>query len=300
MRLFKIRLFVAAFLFVNLCVSCLSRTPILAQSSTARPDRPEFEVASIKLHRTDEGPRGISFSPSGRFAWSRMTLKQLMGSAYAELPHAQIVGGPGWTDSDRFDIVATSAEALQDMGPDGSPRGLFRRLRTLLEDRFRLKTHVESRDLPIYALQTVSSTPTAVGSHLRKTDIDCEAVLRDAAAGRRPNTPEGQQPPCSMRLGGPGQLMGHAITMDQVGGVLSGRAGRPVVNRTGLAGNFDVDLKWAAEFPSDAPLNGAPAPANDGPSIFTAVREQLGLKLEATRARMPVLVIDAAQLPTPD
>jgi uncharacterized protein (TIGR03435 family) len=298
MRLLKVTIYIAAFFMVHACESRVFQSHTLAQTTSAT-DRPQFEVVSVKPNTsTGDGPRGISFSPSGRFAWNWMTVKQLMSSAYAELEFKQIVGGPSWTDTDRFDIVATSPDALKEMNPDGAPRGLFRRLRTLLEDRFQLKTHIENREIALFALEP-ASTPMRVGRALRRTDIDCELVMREMAAGRRPEVPHGQTPPCALAVR-PGQLNGHAISMGQLISAISGPAGRPVVDRTGLAGTFDVELKWAAELPPGAQLNGAPAPPSDGPSLFTALREQLGLKLEATRASVPVLVIDSAQRPSPD
>ena len=237
----------------------------------AQTPRVEFDVASIKVNSSAGGPRGISFSPSGRFAWNAMTLRQLMQSAYAEIEFKQIVGGPSWIDSVRFDIAATSSDALREIDGGGQPRGLFARLRSLLEDRFALRTHVETRTIPVYALQP-ASTPFAEGADIHKTSVDCETVIRDAAAGRG-GVARGQgAPPCSLRIS-MGQLTGHSITMQQVAGALAGPALRPVIDRTGLAGVYDIELKWG---------------------------EQLGLKLEATSANVPVLVIDSASMPTPN
>lgn len=273
----------------SLTASTFAQTPSL---------HPVFEVASVKPNRGDDGPRGISFSPSGRFAWNGMTLKQLMQSAYAELDYKQIVGGPSWIDTARFDIAATSPEALREIGPDGLPRGLFARLRTLLEDRFALRTHLETRLLPVYALQPAAS-PFVMGPNLGKVDIDCAAIIRDQANGRRAAIPAGQEPPCSMRQV-LGQLHGRAISMGEVVPALTASAGRPVVDLTGLTGSYNIDLTWAPDPPPNAVISGAPTPLQDGPSIFTAVREQLGLKLEATRASVPVLVIDSALMPMPN
>jgi uncharacterized protein (TIGR03435 family) len=172
---------------------------------------PQFDVASVKRTTSERGPRGISFSPSGRFAWNQMTLKQLMASAYAALGATQIVGGPDWLDSTRFDVVATSPDALKDIGPDGSPRGLFIRLRALLEDRFALTTHVENRVIPVYALEPAAA-PFVAGPKLRPVDVDCDAVVREAAAGRRAPVPDGQLPLCSLRVS-IGHLIGRAATM---------------------------------------------------------------------------------------
>lgn len=270
-----------------------------AFAQPAPSPRVEFDVASVKPSADDERtPRGISFSPSGRFAWNRMTLKQLVQLAYGDVEFKDVAGGPDWVDRDRFDIAATSPDALRDLAPDGAPRGVFVRLRTLLEDRFEVKTHVEPRERSVFSLEG-AARPLVMGQSLRKADADCEAIVREMAAGRRPTVPEGQMPPCAMRLS-PGQLTGHAITMAQVAKALSTPAERPVVDRTGLGGVFDVALKWAPEFPPGTLLNGAPPPPHDGPSLFTAIREQLGLKLEPARLAVPVLVIDQAHRPTRD
>ena len=92
----------------------------------------------------------------------------------------------------------------------------------------------------------------------------------------------------------------HAMMLTQLVNALSDVAGRPVVDRSGLTGTYDITLKWAPEFPPGTLINGAPPPPSDGPSLFTALREQLGLKLEPARAPVPVLVIDSVQMPTPD
>src|SRR5437870_3877118 len=100
MRLLKVTIYIAAFFIVHACESRVYQSHVLAQN-----DRPAFEVASIKVHKGDPGDaRGISFSPSGRFAWNWMTLRQLIPSAFAELEFKQVVGGPGWLDAERFDI----------------------------------------------------------------------------------------------------------------------------------------------------------------------------------------------------
>lgn len=279
---------------------------VAADAQDAR--RPEFDVASVKpSNEANDGPRGISFSPSGRFAWNRMTLKQLMSVAYGDTGIKDVAGGPTWIETARFDIAATSTEALRDLAPDGSPRGLFLRLRTLLEDRFQLKSRVEARELPVFVLAP-AATPIAMGSGLRRVSDDCEAVTRaiagrgSAAAPAAPPSTPGQPPPvprCSMRAS-LSQVIGRAVTMAQLADALTAPTQRPVVDRTDLAGVFDVDLRWAPDLPPGALINGQPAPPSSGPSIFTAVREQLGLQLRATRADVPVLVIENVQMPSPD
>ena len=280
-------------------VSMLAAVPPYGWAQAPQDQRVQLDVASVKRSSTDLGPRGISFSPSGRFAWTRMTLKQLMQSAFGGVDFKVIVGGPRWVESERFDIVATSPDALRDIAPNGAPRGLFLRLRALLEDRFQLKTYVENRSVAVFVLQPARS-PMVFGPSLHAMAIDCEAVIKEMAGGKSTPAPAGTMPLCSMRQS-VGELSGHAITMGQVADALSAVAGRPVLDHTGLEGNFDVELKWAPDAPAAGILlNGAPAPPFEGPSIFTAVREQLGVKLEPGRADVPVLVIDDVQMPGPD
>jgi len=293
LALFGLALLVAMPLFLwHAAINVVARS---ARPQTSVSARVEFDVASIKPTRSDEGPRGISFSPSGRFAWSKMTLKQLIRSAYADLDFKQVAGGPDWMDTARYDIAATSSDALRDITPDGSPRGLFARLRTLLEDRFGLKTHIERRQIAVYALQP--ATDRVVDAKLHETDTDCGAAVRQMAIGRSPDPGSGQLPLCALQVT-PGRLRGRSITVMQVAGALSTFIDRPVIDRTGLAGNYDVDLAWTPD--SQGAANGFASTATDAPSIFTAVREQLGLTLEPTRAEVPVLVVDDAHPPTPD
>jgi len=297
LALFGLALLVAMPLFLwHAAIDLVARSAI---PQTAVSARVEFEVASIKPTRSDEGPRGISFSPSGRFAWNKMTVKQLIPSAYAGLDFKQIAGGPGWIDTVRYDIAATSSDALLDIAPDGSPRGLFARLRTLLEDRFGLKTHIERRQVAVYALQP--ATNRVLGARLQSTDTDCGAVVRQMATGRRPEPGSAQLPSCALQVA-PGRLRGRAIAMPQVASALSTLTDRPVIDRTELTGHYDLELAWTPDSPGAASgtANGAASAATDAPSIFTAVREQLGLRLEPTRAEVPVLVIDDAHPPTLD
>ena len=164
-------------------------------------------------------------------------------------------------------------------------------LRSLLEDRFRLSAHRETRDLPIYAL-VLARADGRLGPRLRPTTSDyCKKRLE--AAGKAGNTPE---PPggelCGMRPLGSDELAAGALPMNEFTRFLNLQAGRIVVDRTGLTGVWDFDLKWS-------PPN-APNPDPDRPSIFTALQEQLGLRLDATTGPVEVLVIDRVERLIPD
>ena len=267
--------------------------PILAQSVPL----PSFEVASVKP--TSAGPvsvgvfggAGLRFTPGGAFEAYNVTLGSIIRFAYG-LRDFQTVGGPEWLHTDRFDIQAR--------GPQGAPDSDGpRRLQSLLAERFALKVHRETRDRPSYALVLARSNGS-LGPRIRKSDGPPAPSAFNAAGG--PCTPPGPPGPISMRLCG--------VTMAQlVDTYLPMYTDRRVVDRTGLAGGFDVALNFDNRqiAPGAGPGGGLPLSpqaaepaAADAVSIFTALEEQLGLKLEAQTGPAEVLVIDHVERPTPN
>jgi uncharacterized protein (TIGR03435 family) len=227
----------------------------------------------------------------------------LIGAAYGTpqpLMNSQIIGGPSWIDSDRFDVVAKAA-ADQQPGPNGPPPELFLMVRTLLVDRFKLVVHNESRELPIYSL-VLARDDGRRGPQLNPAAVDC-ASLRGRGGAPPPLPAPGERPPCGIRIS-PGNLVGGGMGMVQLANALSRlpALNRLVVDQTGLAGTFDFDLKWTPDQIPQTPPGGGPLPSidPDGPSLFAAVQEQLGLKLESTKGPVNVVVIDAAERPTED
>lgn len=178
--------------------------------------------------------------------------------------------------------------------PDGAPRQTWLMLRTLLAERFKLRAHEENSDRPVYVL-TLAAGEGKLGPKLRKSEIDCGAVMK----GQRPAMQPGQEPPCGMKTP-PGRLFANTFTMPTFASLLSGHVDRPVIDRTGLDGRFDFELESSD---IKAPPNYKPGPSDlalppaAGPSIFIAVRKQLGLKLEPQTAPVPIIVIDHAQRP---
>ncbi len=196
-------------------------------------------------------------------------------------------------------------------------------LRALLADRFRLTTHKETRELPIFAL-TFARNDRTLGPQLRRSATDCAALA--AARGRRgsggqgaaggpdgrgvaPAVPmplaPGERPSCGMRIG-PGTIVAGGNQLSQFASVLSTWVNRIVVDRTGLTGGYDIDLQWTPDqmpfgFGGDRPAGAVPAPSDPNrPSIFTALQEQLGLKLDSQKGPVEVLVIDHVEPPTED
>jgi uncharacterized protein (TIGR03435 family) len=263
-------------------------TQLSAQRSSSASAAPTFEVASVKRN-TSGTSKSLGGPQRGHFLQSG-TLRQLIQAAYRRggFEVRQVSGGPKWMDTDHFDIDATVDGSLSLASlylPDGKgSAGLaYLMLRTLLADRFKLVVHTDTRQLPIYALAVVRKD-NALGTQLHKSDVDCDAVLAEMARTGRPVPPRapGELPPCSTQTR-PGHIAAHAIPMSQLAEMLSQFAERETHDLTNLRGNFDLTLDWS-----------------DDVSIFTAIQEQLGLKLEPSRGPVDVIVVDRAEPPTPD
>jgi uncharacterized protein (TIGR03435 family) len=266
---------------------------------------PTFEVASVKSNKSGDGRIMLGFQPGGRFTATGVTLKMLIAQAYGvgqPLAPFQILGGPDWIDRDRFDIVA-KAEGDVAPGPNG-PIPLM--VRAMLADRFKLAVHTDTREMPVFALVKAKNDGT-LGPQLKAATVDC-AAMRGARGGPPPLPPVlGERPPCAMRIT-PGNLQGGGMNMAQLASALTRMpaVNRIVLDRTGLMGGFDFDLTWTPDQmpagPIALPPGAPPLPPIDpnGPSLFAAVQEQLGLKLESTKGPVDVVVIDRAEPPTED
>ena len=277
-----------------------------AQAPTARPT---FEVASVKPNRSGEPRVMIRSEPGGRFTATNVPLRVLIRNAYGITEDSRIVDAPGWVGSERFDIVAKASSEVPSLIPGGAVGPMNLMLQALLEDRFRLGVHRETRELPLYVL-SIAAADRRLGPRLTRTTVDCVAILAKLYPPNGPAAPPppfvpGQPPPCGS-TGGPGQVLAQGMTIAQLASNLSGRVNRVVVDKTGLTGNFDINLEWMPDqFQGAGPLGALPGappslPDGAGPSIYTALQEQLGLKLDSTKGPADVLVIDRVEQPTPD
>ena len=251
---------------------------VLRGQAPAAPGPPvAFDVVSVKPNTSGE-QGGTSRGQPGRYQGVNVTLKRVIGLAYR--PVQEFVGGPDWINTAHFDIDARA---------EGNPsqEQMLAMLRTLLADRFKLVVHKEMKDSPVYAL-TLARRDGRLGPRLRRAETEC-APPDSRPQAQSPQAPERR---CGFRLGN-GALSGQGATMARLAGELS-FVGRQVVDRTGLAGSFDVDLEWTPDSPGAAPSPDA------GASIFTAIQEQLGLKLEPSTAPLEVIVIDSAERPAED
>jgi bla regulator protein blaR1 len=302
---------------VILRMALIGAVAIPLQSQTPAPSKPSFEVASVKPSVNAGNFIGIGRAPGGRFTANNVPLRFLIQNAY-RVRDFQVIGGPSWIALERWDIEA-KAEEGSIPAPTGPPDPnvadpMSIRLQSLLEDRFQLKLHRETRELPIYTLTIAKD-----GLKMKSVEAPPRPVPGQAPPGPPPPPPPpgGGLPVNFMPTPGsvmmsPGRLLGSAMTMTQLVNSIGGLLGRSVVDKTELKGYFDVRLQFAPDSASGGfgpvgpvpgggpPIAGPPAGASDptGPSIFTAVQEQLGLRLESTRGPVEVLIIDSVQKPT--
>jgi uncharacterized protein (TIGR03435 family) len=280
--------------------------PIFSQAPGAA--RPSFEVASIKPSDPGQPGSSIMNQPGGRMVIRKMPFRALMTFAYG-VRDFQISGGPGWATTDFWDMEARAEEGSippPTGSPDpNTPNPMAIRLQSLLEDRFQLKIHRETRDLPIYELSI------AKGGLKMKSSED-QTPFRPPQRGAPlppPMQPGGGMPRFSLRMGR-GSMEAVAMAIPNIVQAFSSQLGRTIVDKTGLKGLYDLKLQWTPDGPAlGGPVGpgGPPGPGGpeaappidpNGPSIFTAVQEQLGLKLESAKGPVEVLVIDSVQKPT--
>jgi uncharacterized protein (TIGR03435 family) len=268
---------------------------LAAQSPSVAAD--VFEVASIRPNNSG-GPNMSLRRPPGSITATNTPASALILMAYQLQPFQ--LDGPDWLTSARFDVTARMPE-----GSRSGPEGVNAALRALLADRFKLVARLETRERPAYAL-VLAHPDGRLGPSLKRSAIDCEARRREGVAaqpdGRPAPPPLPQNMPESVACG----LRNTANRM-QFGGyplalfvnTLANELGRVVIDRTGLTGAWTFDMTYTR---IRQPRPGAePPPASpDAPSIFTALQEQLGLKIEPTRAPVPMLVVERVEPPTPD
>jgi uncharacterized protein (TIGR03435 family) len=255
--------------FVTLLVITISA---FAQTPTPRPKFDAFEVATIKPVPSDaKGGRYLTMQGTNRFVGKYYTLKLLIAAAYDLNSHV-ISGGPDWVDSEHFDIAALTPG---DVRPTRDEQ--MGMLRKLLTDRFRLAFHRESREFSIYVLEVAKGGPK----------------LKDAA---KPD-----DVPALINVVYPERikLPARNVTMGDFASMLQRAVlDRPVVDKTGLTGRYDFDLEWAQD---ESQFNGevaaAATDANAAP-LFTAIQQQLGLRLVATRGAVDALIVDRAERPS--
>jgi uncharacterized protein (TIGR03435 family) len=290
-----------ALLIATAAASVLAVAPVRGQRApTSPPQAPSFEVASVKRNRSGEQRSGFNM-PGNRLVATNVDLHELIAWAYGDpgpppdlRQEFQLSGGPGWITTDRFDVEATTAGDL----PDGveKTRLKMRMLQTLLRDRFKLLVRHETREGPIYSLVR-ANRDGRLGPQLRRSDVDCTAPAPPSSSPSS-SPPSGQVPPCRIQVG-IGFLSIGTRSLPAMARLFSRAVGRPVIDRTALDGAFDLRLDFdQSGLPGFERPPGVPSPdLSDKPTLYTALQEQAGLKLEAGRGPIDVLVIESAEHP---
>jgi uncharacterized protein (TIGR03435 family) len=252
---------------------------VLLAAGVVTAQEPRFEVASLKRNTSGSSSTTMDNRPDG-LVMENATLRNLILNAYRP-QSADLVGAPAWL-ADRYDLIAKTA------GPSTSEQRAAM-LRALLAEELRLRAHYEMREQPVFDL-VVARKDRRLGPDIARTDRDCAA----AAAARDAGKPEpalapasNGAPPCGIRSNR-GEFLAGGITIDGLARNLASRAGRVIFDRTGLAGYYQITLRFAPDGAADT----------DVPTLFTALQEQLGLKLEPSRAPLQTLVIDHVERPT--
>lgn len=236
--------------------------PMVAVGLAAQ-DAPTFEVASIRPNTSGDAVSGTRNLPGGRVTITNLPLRNMIRIAYGA-NDLEVVGGPDWVDGDRWDVLASAAPG----SPADAPWQAM--LKSLLMERFKLRAHLEPRDRPIYRLVFARGDkrlgPEIRRAACRSNDLDCGRTSANTSGIRS------------------GTITGVARTAAEIATSLSRYAERRVFDATGAAdARYDFQLRWSEEV-----------------SIFTALQEQLGLKLEPATGRVDVLFIDGVEKPAPE
>jgi uncharacterized protein (TIGR03435 family) len=273
------------------CVLATCTYGLVARAQSAAPR--EFDVVSIKEVPPNGDISAVNDRTPGRFVTINSPLRFVLLYAY-RLQDYQLIGAPQWALLTRYNITATYA--ADGSAPQDDVRVMVQKA---LADRFHISVHHERRDVPAYAL-VLARKDGKLGPQLAPSDVDCDQWRADKrpvidAGGPSLAAPSGKRPACAM-VTAMNFVSGGTRPISELARNLEFAAGRPVVDRTGLTGNYNIDAKWTASRLSAA---GTDAPgANEAPSIFVAFEEQLGLKFESTTISVDVVVVDRLEHPT--
>lgn len=264
-----------------------------ALSAQAPEPPPIAYVASVKVNTSGSGESFTRRLPGGTFLASNITLHNLIAFAHGLQPF-QIEGGPDWIRTARFDVTIKTETNVAPVAVGPTQIGL-QLSRAVLAERFSFTAHRETPERPVFALVRVRPDG-ALGPRLRRSETDCTALAREAGATGAPWPPRSAAGRilCGLQTEGD-TLIAGGYPMSEFQRFLTGQIQRAVIDRTGLPGAWDFELTFVRP-----DVAAAASAERDTPSVFTALQEQLGLKLDATRGPADVLVIDRIERPTPD
>ncbi len=271
---------------------------------------PSFEVATVKPSNGDNAAPSVSTATESRTmnVTARNLIEQAYGIPWTSGRNERVVGGPSWIDNNRYDVDARIDESLvasfEKLSREERKEQMSLMMQSLLADRFKLKVHVQLAELPIYELMfakggpkltVTKDLPTTTGEDQPPAKVGFPMRAEDVRMGI-----------LVLYRGQAAEMTAKGATLDELVHWLAGYSeigGRPVVNRTGLPGPYDFTLRWIrerliAQGPQDEQLRSVPSNVPEAPGLFTALQEQLGLRLMSTKGPVEVLVIDHIDLPS--
>lgn len=258
-----------------------------ARSTQARAQAPTFEVASIRPNKSGPAaPTNAGMQPNG-INFVNLPLRAIIQFAFGVNQPSKLAAIPDWAVTERFDISARAAGTVS-----ADERRLM--MQAMLADRFKLVTHREKREVSVFIITPVRSDGKP-GPNL----IESKGCVQQAAVARGEAQADAKTPICGMKGGGNGRVIFVGIPMQTFTSAIGVLLGRTVIDKTGLTGTYDIDFTFTPEQQivgrSDAPT---PVADSSGPSIYTALREQLGLRLESQKDQEEILVIDHIERPS--
>lgn len=279
--------------------------PAHGQIVQAKGPLPSFEVATIKPAREGRLPAGVAWPPPNVFRDFNFTARELVRTAYGLPPGSateRVLGGPGWIDNNHYDVEAKIPDAvfaeMQKMPPKQRGNEMFLMVQALLNDRFKLEAHIETREMPIYELALAKGGPKLTpAKEIPPDEPGAPPSLPPPGTSPRPeNMRQGlmvlRKTATVMEMTAKGQTL-DALMQQPFFGI-----GSPMVNKTGLTGKYDFVLDWTPDRDASA-ASAMDAPNDvDAPSLFIALQEQLGLKLVLTKGPVEVVVIDHIEMPS--
>ena len=274
-------------ILLGLAVVAAGATPLAQQPAIVGA---QFDVVSIKPHKTDVPGGGMRREPDGTQIMTNVAVRQFIMTAATERV-VDVVGLPDWANTEHYDLIAKPAPGLK---PTMEQQAQM--WRNLFADRMKLVAHIAEEERTTFAL-VLARSDGRLGPNLKKSELDCAAQAAQAAQ----RTPDGPPPDimqrCGMRMGR-GTIESGGIDLDRLVLSLRGLAGGVVNNRTGLEGSYALTLRYS--LPSlNADPSAAP-PSDDAPQFVTALQEQLGLKLVPEKTKVKIFVVDHIERPTPD
>ena len=268
-----------------LAVAFFTVTPAQSRAQSAASPAPVFDVISVKQNKSDSG--GMSMTGvSDSFRGTNLDISNLIMNSYHLTSADLIFGLPGWTRSAHFDVnakVVTPDKQVIDKLTDDQRRAM---ILDILKERFHFQAHLETKILPVYDLVLAKGGPKFTGGKGPNADTAAAMAKRGITASN------------GAMIVYDGEITGGGIPISSLVFSLTGAVGRTVIDKTGLTGNYDIELKWTPENGGQPSADNGQTDAQSGPSIFTALEEQLGLKLESAKGPVQTLVVDHVEMPT--